>query len=1016
MIIVIATGIAVGGDVPFFSLAEFSEKVRGREWEDARFKIEGSIRSISKDRRLIAIQDASGSLILEFDGFPDDARVGRGLTVQGMGCLVVGSHSIIKVFPQKLVLDLDGLHPIESRSGSVPLEAGLEPFRLDWFNGPDLAELSLEYEGPEVPRSPVPASSFLHASESGQFVPGLLYQTFLGDSLGRVDDLAKLKVVSAGVTPGLDLGIRPRPDGVGISFQGYLHIPQTGIYTFHLASDDGSRLMIGKGRALFNVLTDLPAPSAPEAWIEPISRGKSAWVSASGIVTFASRKHNGLELEVVGERSRCQVMVFDLGQLAPSKLLRKEVTLEGLGKADGITVIDAESLVVEEGEVGKVDLLTQAIQVRRLQPEEADRSYPVRIRGVVTMSTVANNLVIQDASGGVFVWHRPTDSGRRPQPGEGWEIEGITSRGHFSPMIVDAKISYLGQAPMPEAKRPSWDELVNGSMDAEFVEIEGVVISASTSLMEIQTRHGRVAIRDFGSYPLPTRWLSDQDLEVLPGSVVRVRGVFKAEWDSASRVVAGSFLLGSASMSIDDPAPQDSFAGPATPVSDLLLFSSHAGPFKRVKVVGQVLQLRQSLIFMTDGTRGFRVTCRDAPDLAAGDRVEVAGFPRLGGVIPEMVEAEVRKVGDAPLPEPIELTEESLPDAHLDATRVKIEATLLNDLVRKDERILEVQAETMRFIVRLTSAQVNPLPIRSGSLLELVGTYAASSSASPTGDVKGFELLINSPANLVVLREGPWWTRKHTIAAFGLLSGGMLIAGCWLLLLRRTVRLRSLELAREIEERQTVERHRELEQERSRVAHDLHDELGSALTEVGMLASVMRSTTVPEQKRMGYLDRLVEVSRGLVTALDEIVWAVNPRYDSVAGLAEYFSLFAQRFLEPSGIRCRPKISESVEKHPLSSAQRHGAFLAFKEALNNIARHSKADEVSLSIDVAEESLRIRLCDNGRGFDVAVNQPSGSDGLVSMVERMARLGGRCDISASKGEGTTVELRLPLERIKS
>lgn len=1012
----VARGIAAGGETPFFSLAEFSGKVSGREWENARFKLEGSIRSISKDRRLIAIQDASGCLILESDGVPSDARVGQGVTVQGMGCLLVGGHSKITVFPGKLVLNLDGLHPMESRSRSVPLEAGLEPFRLDWFNGPGRAGLSLEYEGPGISRAPVPASSFLHASESGELVPGLSYQTFLSDALDSVDDLANLKVVGAGVTPGLDLGIRPRSDGVGISFRGYLHVPQAGIYTFHLGSDDGSRLAIGKGRAMFKVLTDLPAPPAPQAWVEPISRGTSAWVNASGIVTFASSRPGGLELEIVGERSTCQVMVFDSGKLAPSKLLRKKITLEGMGTPEGITVIDAKDLVVEEGGAGKIDPLTQAIQVRRLQPEEANRPYPVRIRGVVTMSTAANNLVIQDASGGAFVWHRPPDSGRRPQPGESWEIEGMTSRGHFSPMIVDAKISYLGQAPMPEAKRPSWDELVNGSVDAEFVEIEGLVVSASTSVMEIQTRHGRITIRDFGSYPLPTRWLSDQELAGLPGSVVRVRGVFKAEWDSASRVITGSILLGNASMSIDDPSPQDSFAGPATPVSDLLLFTSHAGPFKRVKVVGQVLHLSQSLLFMTDGTKGFRVTCRDAPDLTAGDQVEVAGFPRLGGLIPEVVEAEVRKVGGVPLPEPVELTEERLPDARLDATRVKIEATLLNDLVRKDERILEVQVETMRFIVRLTSAQANPLPIRSGSLIELVGTYAASSSASPTGDVKGFELLINSPADLVILREGPWWTRRHTIAAFGLLSGGMLIAGCWVLLLRRTVRLRSLELAREIEERQTVERHRELEQERSRVAHDLHDELGSALTEVGMLASVMRSTAVPEQKRTGYLDRLVEVSRGLVTALDEIVWAVNPRYDSVAGLAEYFSLFAQRFLDPSGIRCRPKISESVVEHPLNSNQRHGVFLAFKEALNNIARHSQASEVLLSIDVVEDSLRVRLCDNGCGFDVAVNPSSGSDGLVSMTDRMAKLGGRCDISATKGEGTTVELRLPLERIRS
>jgi signal transduction histidine kinase len=419
---------------------------------------------------------------------------------------------------------------------------------------------------------------------------------------------------------------------------------------------------------------------------------------------------------------------------------------------------------------------------------------------------------------------------------------------------------------------------------------------------------------------------------------------------------------------------------------------------------------------LSDGEKGFRVWSESAPRFVAGDRVEVAGFPRLDAITPTLVEANVRKVGTAALPVPRTVLADGLPDAHLDASRVTIEATLLNDHLREDERLLEVVAGARRFIARMDLPGNGVKQIQPGSVLQLTGTYSAGLTGHPATTADNFELLINAPADLVILRRGPWWTAAHTITAIGLLSGGMLVAGIWVYLLRRTVDVRTKELAKEIEERQIAERRREVEQERTRVAHDLHDELGAALTEVGMLASMVKSPVVPEHKKEAYLGRLGEVSHGLVTALDEVVWAVNPRYDSVAGLAEYFSLFAQRFLELPSIRCRPRISESVALHPLGSHQRHDIFLAFKEALNNIVRHSQATEVLLFIDVNEDGLKIELSDNGRGFDPAASHPSGSDGLASITERMARLGGRCDISAAPGKGTTIEFSLPLERIES
>jgi signal transduction histidine kinase len=194
------------------------------------------------------------------------------------------------------------------------------------------------------------------------------------------------------------------------------------------------------------------------------------------------------------------------------------------------------------------------------------------------------------------------------------------------------------------------------------------------------------------------------------------------------------------------------------------------------------------------------------------------------------------------------------------------------------------------------------------------------------------------------------------------------------------------------------------------VARDLHDELGATLTEISMLGSLARTPALPLRDRERCLEKVTNVSRTMVATLDEIVWAVNPKYDSVASLASYYSLYAQRFLNLAGIACRLAVAQSFPSAPLDSRLRHGLFLAFKEALNNAVRHSNASQVRIEMEIVAKQLKIAVADNGRGV-VLGDCPEGSDGLSGMRERMARLGGRCEIKSQPENGTTVEFWLPL-----
>ncbi|RYD44557.1 MAG: hypothetical protein EOP83_31225, partial [Verrucomicrobiaceae bacterium] len=373
------------------------------------------------------------------------------------------------------------------------------------------------------------------------------------------------------------------------------------------------------------------------------------------------------------------------------------------------------------------------------------------------------------------------------------------------------------------------------------------------------------------------------------------------------------------------------------------------------------------------------------------------------------MESLARKIGHSPLPPPVVVTAANLPNSKLDSRRVEVEAVLLSDTLRQEERALEMRAGTNRFVAFVPSGISMPV-IERDSVLKLTGVYISATADRALSSPDPFEMRLTDLDGIVLVKRGPWWTTRHTAGVVAVLSSCLLLAFFWVTLLRRTVARRSNELASEIEERELVERHRAMEQERSRMAKDLHDELGAGLTEAGILSSLMRNPAVPKEQKDGYLDQLSDLCCTLVTGLDEIVWAVNPRYDSVADLAGYFSLIAQRFLKLAGIDCRLKIDDAITTDPLDSRTRHGIFLAFKEALNNIVRHSGATEVHLTIEVVQGDLVISLADNGCGIQGTSGLP-GSDGLRNMEERIESLGGTCTIESRSGEGTTVRFRISL-----
>jgi signal transduction histidine kinase len=220
-----------------------------------------------------------------------------------------------------------------------------------------------------------------------------------------------------------------------------------------------------------------------------------------------------------------------------------------------------------------------------------------------------------------------------------------------------------------------------------------------------------------------------------------------------------------------------------------------------------------------------------------------------------------------------------------------------------------------------------------------------------------------------------------------------------------------------------LERQRVLENERARIAKDIHDDLGSNLARIMMLSQSNRAEGEDAQQIVTRLGKVYLTARDLTRTMDEIVWAISPHHDTLDSLVNYLGKFAQDFLNVAGIRCRLVVPIQLPAWPLTAEVRHSLFLAFKEALHNVVKHASATEVRVSLTLAESGFSAAIEDNGIGFNPAAvgagatsKDPlriAGGNGLANMRKRIGGIGGECQVDSAPGKGTTVRFIVRVEK---
>jgi ligand-binding sensor domain-containing protein/signal transduction histidine kinase len=219
-----------------------------------------------------------------------------------------------------------------------------------------------------------------------------------------------------------------------------------------------------------------------------------------------------------------------------------------------------------------------------------------------------------------------------------------------------------------------------------------------------------------------------------------------------------------------------------------------------------------------------------------------------------------------------------------------------------------------------------------------------------------------------------------------------------------------------------LEQEHALDRERTRIAQDLHDEMGAKLCRISFLSEHARRGDLQSNELQNQITFISDASREVLHSLDEIVWAVNPKNDTLEHLASYIGQYAQDYFQMTGIQCELDIPAQLPSFPLTSQIRHHLFLATHEALTNILKHSTARNAKISMSFDNSRFNIYISDNGKGFVLSggqsISEPSLSlsgDGLNNMRQRLADIGGCCQIVSSPGQGTRISFTINLNILK-
>lgn len=640
--------------------------------------------------------------------------------------------------------------------------------------------------------------------------------------------------------------------------------------------------------------------------------------------------------------------------------------------------------------------LTQAIQVRSLSYEEARSGREVRLRGTVTFIEGPGAVFIQDETAGTFFRPEQLDKLR---PGDIVDVTGVTQPGNYLPGIALSPYRIVGHGPLPRAVPAGYDDLMSGRYHYQRVAIEGVARSVTP------VGEGRSVMRvDVGGRIIEV-WVDTgiDDEAAIVDSRVRVEGLAAGGINRRRQLVQPYLRTrDSREIAILERAVPEADV-PLIPAAHLHTFRVTGQGSHRIRIDGIVTAcLSRTQVFVRSGPTAFGLRFNTPTHVEVGDRIEVLGYTEMGRFSATVVDAKLVTREPGPAPVPLESDFTSVLGGARDGDLVAVTAVLTDFYRTETGVVLSLQRDGKSLQAR-GPAMADDVPIRS--LVRVTGICEVESSTSVilSSRPETVTLQIRDRDDIVVLESPPWWTARRLFAVLVALAGAILLAGLWIAALRRQVRRQTTALRRRIVSEAALE-------ERQRIAREFHDSLEQDLTGLALRLDAAATRPLDDKGR-----QIIDVSRGLLSRIQaetrNFVSDLRDAAESDGNLLSALQAVAMRLDATGGVEVRVECASAPPSLPVATI--HHLRMIARESVTNALKHATAGRVLIDLSVENDQLRLRVSDDGRGFDIQTETrgKNGHFGCVGIRERARKLGAKVTWRSAPGHGTIVEVRLPL-----
>jgi len=656
-------------------------------------------------------------------------------------------------------------------------------------------------------------------------------------------------------------------------------------------------------------------------------------------------------------------------------------------------------------------VLTNAYQVHSLSKEEAARHVPVHLHGIVIGEAElgGSGFAIQDGTSGLYLTSSP-EVVAHLQPGDEIEVTGSSDPGWFTPSVVVETVRKLGVKKLPDPKPVTFEELLTGRFEAQWVEIRGIVRSCEPSWND--PRKNRMMLAT-GGEKLVIRWNVSQAPEPLVDAEVRVRGVCYYLANKNRQLISPMLAVPhDVPIIVEVPAPADLFSTPLHSVDTLMQFAQQGSYGHGVHVRGVVTRHQPGeYVSIRDGKFGLMVESSQKGELKPGDHIDIVGFPKQGSYSPMLEYAVFRKRSTGVPPLPIRLTNSSDVFEH-DADLVELEGTFEGREFLPWGWLFDFRTDDgMNFqaLLRRGEKLTDPPMLPVGGRYNITGVCSVdrNSEGLTSGfyQPRYFRILLRRPDDLALIKPPPWWTRQQTMRALVTAVGISLVTIAVIVLIARW-RLKEHE-ARRITAQAGF---RGIFAERNRMAREIHDTLAQGLggtsIQLEFIKSRLKDASPDIAKHLEIARKLV---RNSLADIRNAIWDMRSQALQDGDLVSALENTMRQLTEGSVVKCRTKVNGRPRR--LAPATENELLHIGQEALSNAVKHAHATEIELDIDFEEKLIRLSIKDNGCGFS-ADKPPMRADafGIIGMRERVERLRGQLLIQSDRQAGTRVIATVP------